>query len=133
MTALAPMQRDVTLTIDEMDLILAVTDYAMTQLGRPQLSSALPEEGQPPSVVEMKSLNAIGSMAFWPRPIRRSISREDLAFLAPYIDDWIAGKAPPRDLPAEYKDWRPQTLREFKDRMKRKGLWPESSAKLGRG
>jgi len=49
-----------------MDLILAVADYAMTQLGRPQLSSALPEEGQPPSVVEMKSLNAIGSMAFGP-------------------------------------------------------------------
>ncbi len=40
----------------------------------------------------------------------RWISRDDLAFLAPYIDDWIAGKAPPQGLPPEYYDWRPDTL-----------------------
>lgn len=121
------MQRDVNLTIDEVGLIVGVTNYAMVQLGRPQLSSGLPQDGQPPSVVEMRHLNIINAGSFWPFPIRRSISRDDLYFLASYIDDWIAGKAPPQNLPAEYDDWRPQALRAFKERMLREGLWPQTT------
>ena len=107
------MQRDVKLTLDEVDLIVDVTNYAMAQLGRPRLSSALSEDGRPPSVVEMRNLNISAGTTSWPFPIRRCISREDLAFLTPYIEDWIAGKAPPQNLPAEYGDWRPQAVREF--------------------
>jgi hypothetical protein len=121
------MLRDVNLTLDEVDLIVDVTNYAMAQLGRPRLSSVLPEDGQPPSVVEMRNLNSAAGMTFWPFPIRRSISRDDLVFLTPYIEDWIAGKVAPQNLPAEYEDWRPQALREFKERMLREGLWPQPS------
>jgi len=119
-----PIARPVKLTLDEISLIVLVANYAMDQLGRPRLNSTLPEEGQPRSVVEMYNLNAIADMIFWPFPIRRSITRADLAFLSPYIDEWIAGKALPQNLPAEYHDWRPDTLRSFKERMLKEGLWP---------
>ncbi len=54
----------------------------------------------------------------------QSISREDLAVLAPFIDAWIDGKAPPQNLPAEYEDYRPRTLLAFKRRLQSKTLWP---------
>jgi hypothetical protein len=54
----------------------------------------------------------------------QSISREDLAVLAPFIDEWIDGKAPPQNLPAEYEDYRPRTLLAFKQRLQSKELWP---------
>ena len=54
----------------------------------------------------------------------RSISREDLAVMVPFIDEWIDGKAPPQDLPAEYEDYRPRTLLAFKRRLQSKDLWP---------
>ena len=54
----------------------------------------------------------------------QSISREDLAVLVPFIDEWIGGKAPPQDLPAEYEDYRPRTLLAFKRRLQSKKLWP---------
>ena len=53
------------------------------------------------------------------------ISRAELAFLAPYIDEWIAGLAPPQNLPAEYPDERPDELRALKVRMQKEGLWPD--------
>jgi len=57
----------------------------------------------------------------------QSISREDLAILAPHIDDWIAGKLPPQNLPAEYEDWRPGVLLAFKQRLQSEGRWPLST------
>jgi hypothetical protein len=57
----------------------------------------------------------------------RSISREDLAVLAPFIDEWIEGKAPPQNLPAEYEDYRPSTLLAFKRRLVSEGVWPSES------
>jgi hypothetical protein len=91
--------------------------------------------------------NAVGAVAVWARqqikngdprrnainwlnlyfPIPLSIqriSRADIALLAPFIDEFIAGRGPPLNLPAEYDDWRPAALREFKARMQREGFWP---------
>jgi hypothetical protein len=74
-------------------------------------------------VIRYDSINPLG---FW--PFHRSISREDLEFLAPYIDEWIAGQAPQQNLPAEYPDERPQQLRALKERMQQEGLWPNKPA-----
>lgn len=57
-------------------------------------------------------------------PIIQSIRRDDLAILAPYIDEWIEGKLPPQNLPAEYEDYRPRTLLAFKHRLQARGEWP---------
>jgi hypothetical protein len=57
-----------------------------------------------------------------------SIPAEELAILAPFIDRMIEGKGPPLNLPAEYKDTRPETLRRFKERMQAQGLWPQSQS-----
>ena len=53
-----------------------------------------------------------------------SMSRGDLAILAPFIDEWIEGRLPPQNLPAEYEDHRPAILRAFKQRLQSEGLWP---------
>jgi hypothetical protein len=103
------MKRDVRLTIDEGDVIV-------------QIASAMQRDG--PTLWE--NIRTVAALQYvyssprkWPRllPFLRRISRDDLAFLAPYIDDWVAGKAPPQGLPPEYYDCRPDTLRSFKDRM----------------
>ncbi|MBR1125051.1 hypothetical protein JQ628_26260 [Bradyrhizobium lablabi] len=57
-----------------------------------------------------------------------SISRGDLAVLAPYIDEWIEGKLPPQNLPAEYEDIRPKVLLAFKQRLRAEGRWPSPGA-----
>lgn len=59
-------------------------------------------------------------------PLTR-ISAQDLEILAPFIDQFIAGKGPPSILPAEYEDWRPAVLSSFKARMQDEGLWPHTS------
>jgi hypothetical protein len=64
-------------------------------------------------------------------PIRMRISTQDLEVLAPFIDRYIAGEGPPWSLPAEYEDRRPQTLRDFKARMKAEGLWPDDARGAG--
>jgi hypothetical protein len=112
------MDRPVHLTMDEAELIVAVARFAMKKLGQPELSPRA--DGLLRSVAEMQGINA-SSFAFF--PMRRAISREDLVFLAPYIDDWINEQAPPQNLPAEYWDWRPEALRAFKERMQQEGLW----------
>jgi hypothetical protein len=56
------------------------------------------------------------------------ISRQDLEILAPFIDQFIEGKGPPSMLSAEYEDWRPAALRDFKARMKAERLWPMGAA-----
>ena len=59
----------------------------------------------------------------------QSVSREHLAILVPYIDEWIAGKLPPQNLPAEYEDYRPRVLLAFKQRLQSEGRWPLTSAR----
>lgn len=61
-------------------------------------------------------------------PAMHSISRGDLAVLAPYIDEWIEGKLPPQNLPSEYEDTRPAVLRTFKQRLQSEGRWPHAGA-----
>ena len=107
-------ERDVRLTIDEGAVIVQVAEYAMQRLDAP------PPWKNSPTVLVLRSTDRLLGLL----PFFRRISRDDLAFLAPYIDDWIAGKAPPQSLPAEYYDWRPDALRSFKDRMMREDLWP---------
>jgi hypothetical protein len=111
------LDKPVHLTIDECKLIVQVADDALHQLGNPPI---FPDGARLRSVVEMKGIN---SNPFAIVPLRRQISREDLDFLAPYIDGWINGNAPPQNLPAEYEDWRPDALRTFKERMIREKLW----------
>jgi hypothetical protein len=52
-----------------------------------------------------------------------TISRDALILLAPYIDDWLNGNAPPFSLPAEYDD-RIELLDGFKKRMVSFNVWP---------
>lgn len=111
----------VKLKADEVDLIELVANDAMKRLGQRPVPLWVPPGGRLRSVAEMKAMN------FRLPLIRSSISREDLEFLAPYIDDWINGHAPPQNLPAEYWDWRPDALKAFKDRMQTQGLWPAAS------
>ena len=59
----------------------------------------------------------------------QSITREELAILAPHIDEWIDGKLPPQNLPAEYEDFRPRVLLGFKQRLQSEGRWPLASAR----
>jgi hypothetical protein len=114
-----PMDRPVHLTIDEARLIVDVANYAVKRLGQHNLWSFISAKGRLRSVLEMAIIN---SKPFFIWPLRRSISRDDLEFIAPYIDEWINGQAPPQDLPAEYWDWRPETLSAFKKRMQQEGL-----------
>jgi hypothetical protein len=68
------------------------------------------------------SLSLLSVILNW----RGSIPVEELALLAPFIDLVIDGKGPPQNLPANYEDTRPETLRRFKQRMQSEGLWPQS-------
>lgn len=118
------MDRPVRLTSDEFDTIVGVANYALKRLGRPSLSKSRPADGILRSVIDVLRYDAINPLGFL--PFRRLISREDLEFLAPYIDEWIAGQAPPQNLPAEYPDERPEELRAFRERIQSEGLWPKS-------
>jgi hypothetical protein len=60
-------------------------------------------------------------------PFRRPDIAQDLAVLAPFIDQVIAGKGPPPILSAEYEDTRPATLGTFRARMQAEGLWPREA------
>jgi hypothetical protein len=116
------VDRPVRLTCDEFDTIVGVANYALKRLGRPSLLKSAPTDVLR-SVNEVMRYDAINPLGFL--PFRRSISRDDLEFLAPFIDEWIAGQAPPQNLPAEYPDERPEELGAFKERMRKEGLWPE--------
>jgi hypothetical protein len=59
------------------------------------------------------------------------MSAEDLALVAPFIDEAIAGRGPPLNMPAEYEDWRPAALATFKARLQAEGLWPREAAASG--
>jgi hypothetical protein len=119
-----PSLPPINLTIDEADLIPRVAMYMLRQRGLTPSAAVVMSEGLK-SIWEMMTTNS-GHLYSPNFPWRRSLSSEDLGALAPYIDEWIAGKAPPQDLPAEYEDWRPQALQAFKERMLREGLWPQT-------
>jgi hypothetical protein len=72
-----------------------------------------------------KSLSLLSVILDW----RGSIPVEELALLAPFIDLVIDGQGPPQNLPADYDDTRPETLRRFKQRMQSEGLWPSHAGK----
>lgn len=117
------MDRPVRLTSDEFDTIVGVANYALKRLDRPPLLRATPTDVLQ-SIVETLRYETLNPFAALPYP--RYISRDDLAFLAPYIEDWIAGQAPPQNLPADYPDERPDQLRALKRRTQNEGFWPDS-------
>jgi hypothetical protein len=118
----AGVDKPVRLKSDEFVTIVGVANYALKRLGRPGVSMFAPADGLLRSVSEVLSNDSFNPLGFL--PFRRLISRDDLEFLAPYIDEWIAGQAPPQNLPAEYPDERPEQLRALKERMQQEGLWP---------
>jgi hypothetical protein len=118
------VNRPVRLTYDEFLTIVQVSDYALKRLGRPILSGVPSRaDGLLRSVETVLSYDSFNPLGFL--PFRRLISRDDLEFLVPYIDEWIAGKGPPQNLPAEYPDERPGRLRALKERMQKQGFWPD--------
>jgi len=119
-----PPDKSVKLSNDEFTTLVRVANYALKKLGRPTLSSGLPADILQNMVGYLRSdmFNPISDL------LPRYISRAELAFLAPYIDDWIAGHAPPQNLPVEYPDERPDQLLRLKHRMQQECLWPHSTA-----
>jgi hypothetical protein len=117
-----PPDKSVKLSNDEFSTLVGVASYALKKLGRPTPFGGLPTE-LPSMVQYLRSdmFNPISDL------FPRYISRAELAFLAPYIDDWIGGQAPPQNLPAEYPDERPDRLRALKQRMQQQDLWPNST------
>jgi hypothetical protein len=116
-----PITRPVKLTVDETDLIPRIALYMLYRRGLPTTTQTLMLEGLR-SVWEMIAINSAHGY-FISFPWRRSISREDLDVLAPYIDEWI-DKPPPQEIPSEYHDWRPDVLKSFRARMLNEGFWP---------
>jgi hypothetical protein len=115
-----PPDKSVKLSNDEFGTLVGVANYALKKLGRPTPSSGLPTDLQSMDrYLRSDMFNPISQL------FPRYISRAELAFLAPYIDEWIAGLAPPQNLPAEYPDERPDELRALKVRMQKEGLWPD--------
>ena len=113
--------KSVKLSNDEFMTLVGVANYALKQLGRSNsygLATDLPSMYRS---FRGDMFNPISDI------LPRYISRADLAFLAPYIEEWIAGNAPPQNLPAEYPDERPDQLRALKQRMQEQRLWPNSN------
>jgi hypothetical protein len=90
------VETPIRLKSDEFDTIIGVANYALKRLGRSELSKERPTDLLL-SVTEALRHDTFNRLAFL--PFHRSISRDDLEFLAPYIDDWIAGEPPPRTFP----------------------------------
>lgn len=115
---------------DEAGVILEVARDAAARLGWPPISVSLPRDDQLPTISTLlfrQSLGyggmggSIGKLMNHFSP--GTISHDDLVILAPYIDDWLNGNAPPFELPAEY-DRRTEFLDSFKKRMVSSGVWP---------
>ena len=117
----APPDKSVKLSNDEFSTLVGVARYALKKLGRPTPSRGLTELQSMDRYLRSDMFNPISDL------FPRYISRAELAFLAPYIDDWIVGHAPPQNLPAEYPDERPDQLSVLKQRMQQQGLWPDST------
>lgn len=115
---------------DEAEVIVAVARDAADRLGWPPISVSSSVNSQLPTISTLlfrQSLSyggmggSIGKLMNYFSP--GTISRDDLIKLAPYIDDWLNGNAPPFELPAEY-DRRIEFLDSFKRRMVSSGVWP---------
>jgi hypothetical protein len=114
---------------DEAEVILEIANDAAKRLGWPPIGNGSPANSQLPTIWTLQfrqnlSYGNSGSIMklmnyFSPG----SISRDDLIVLAPYIDDWLSGNAPPFELPAGY-DRRLEFLGGFKKRMVACGAWP---------
>jgi hypothetical protein len=115
--------RPVKLTVDESELMPQVAFYMLKQRGLPPNARTLGLEDLR-SLFDLVTINR-GHGYFPDFPWRRSISREDLEVIAPYIDEWIDAP-PPQNLPSEYYDQRPDILKSFRQRMVRQGVWPLS-------
>jgi hypothetical protein len=127
--------------------VFALTGIALLIFGVYALANRLKE---PIRFTSLDELRCVGGVAIWAQQqIDRSDPRADaigflsvylgrlqptfivrisvaeLEALAPFIDEFIAGKGPAWNLPAEYEDWRPAVLREFKSRMTAEGFWPK--------
>lgn len=92
-------------------------------------SKQIPADDRRRSALDMLSIKISppSSSGLTP-PSLVSMSVEDLALAAPFIDECIAGRGPPLNMPAEYEDWRPAALAAFKARMQAEGLWPREAA-----
>lgn len=114
---------------DEAKVILEVADDAAGRLGWPPIRRGASAKNSrlPKSIWTLQSRHNLGNSGFLRRLMNYfspgTISRDDLIFLAPYIDDWLNGNAPPFGLPAEY-DRRIEFLDDFKKRMVSSGVWP---------
>jgi hypothetical protein len=114
---------------DEAKLILEVASDAADRLGWPSISGGSSANSQLPTIWTLQFRQnlsfglggSIGQLMNYFSP--GTISRDDLIVLAPYIDDWLNGNAPPFELPAEY-DRRIEFLDGFKRRMISSGVWP---------
>src|SRR5690349_1481480 len=91
---------------DEAKVILLVADDAAKRLGwLPNRRGSFANSQMPKSISKLQfrqSADFIGRLINYFSP--GAISRDDLILLAPYIDDWLNGNAPPFGLPAEYDD-----------------------------
>jgi hypothetical protein len=118
---------------NEGEVILEVAQDAAKRLRWPQIGKDRSTNALLPTILSLKrrqNLNygkysSIGKLINYCSP--RSISREDLVILAPYIDDWLSGNISLCDLPAEY-DPRNERLRAFKRRLLCSGDWPDERA-----
>jgi hypothetical protein len=115
---------------DEAKVILEVADDAADRLGWPPISRGPSANSQLPKSIwtlRFRQYLSSGTDGFIGKLMNYfspgTISRDDLILLAPYIDDWLNGNAPPFELPAEY-DRRLEFLDGFKKRMVFSDVWP---------
>ena len=115
---------------DEAKVILEVADDAADRLGWPPIRRGPSANSRLPKSIWTLQFRqnlsygnggVLGKLMNYFSP--GTISRDDLILLAPYIDDWLNGNAPPFELPAEY-DRRIEFLDGFKKRMISAGVWP---------
>ena len=107
-------------TLDELGSVTDVVVWASKQIAtdnpRRKALQLLSVKLGPPAVSVLTPLSFV------------RMSAEDLALVAPFVDECIAGRGPPLNMPAEYEDWRPAALAAFKARMRAEGLWPREAA-----
>ena len=103
-------------SFDELDSLSEVARWAHTQF--------LSDDPRSRAFALLATRIRPAWLGFPPLPVFVRISVEDLATLAPYIDQAIDGKGPKQNLPAEYEDWRRAALRGFKARIESEGYWP---------
>lgn len=115
---------------DEAKVILEVADDAADRLGWPPIAEGPGANSRLSKSIwtlQFRQYLSSGTSGFIGKLMNYfspgTISRDDLILLAPYIDDWLAGNAPPFGLPAEY-DRRIEFLDGFKKRMVSSNEWP---------